>query len=730
MPLAQTEQQEPDMSSLSAESLQADAEVTPPPVVSEPPSALRQIKLLSLEKLISFTVTKGKEATCQLLADPGTRNAADDLFEKVDSVSANFAYIACVEVSPFTRDVQSFNSMMMHANDTKVTHIFVGAWCNPPVEAAEVPVESADLELRQLKALEYETQLSDALGFASCMIWLPPSHDSYSGMASLEASSVLARQLPVHAAEPLTSEQRKLQIFGEFVPWPCGLDIATRRLRLLSCLTFLGVLINIALLCGCAFGLQCARCSEASFKFSRDMLAERGVTLMEDKFCLDSSHQERLWIFPLVGLIVALTWPLTYGKDLLGEYLLARQAKSVLAIMSGRRTYCSSRPQIHLLGNLPWTRLRDEGDALIFSRVMASVQKHAGQECAAVDESTFAFSAYVAALIHGNAVAGKSIHNWMGERGLQLSKTTTQGAVSLAQLDACLWPNGKAKRPFAVATFHLVVAAIFAVYAYGMAAGFVIGFVSTAPSKAAGSIASALSAIQVVAVVVGAVLGAALVHCGCFDGLFYHLRSQRTTHGVLLLSPVGTVELRGAEASISSAHLRHHECLRPDAGVLPILIYLLFPIQFFLNLWTPGAPGLWVVTSSFIFVRQLVDTFDVCAFGIELWRVKRRNAVFELPTIVGSYGLLSIFWAWCSILTLNVPTIFKLGVLGPVNAALAAAKWSEPVSAVQMIFSCFACMKWAYMSVLVAVPTRRNASRLGPQYAWRGRDADLSILLS
>ena len=67
---------------------------------------------------------------------------------------------------------------MMHANDTKVTHIFVGAWCNPPVEAAEVPVESADLELRQLKALEYETQLSDALGFASCMIWLPPSHDS------------------------------------------------------------------------------------------------------------------------------------------------------------------------------------------------------------------------------------------------------------------------------------------------------------------------------------------------------------------------------------------------------------------------------------------------------------------------------------------------------------------------------------------------------------------------
>ena len=119
MPLAQTEQQEPDMSSLSAESLQADAEVTPPPVVSEPPSALRQIKLLSLEKLISFTVTKGKEATCQLLADPGTRNAADDLFEKVDSVSANFAYIACVEVSPFTRDVQSFNSMMMHANDTE-----------------------------------------------------------------------------------------------------------------------------------------------------------------------------------------------------------------------------------------------------------------------------------------------------------------------------------------------------------------------------------------------------------------------------------------------------------------------------------------------------------------------------------------------------------------------------------------------------------------------------------
>ena len=720
LPLAQTVQQEPDMSSISAAPMPADTEAIQTLFPSLAPPALGQIKLLSVEKLTTLTITAGKAKTCQILANPSSSNGAEGLFEKVEPTSANFAYIVCAEASPFAQDVQSFSSMLVHANHARTTHVFVGAWCNPRVHAADDPRASADLEVLRQRRLKYEDQLAYALKFASCMIWLPSSQDCFSGMASLEASSVLARQLPVYAASPLTAEQLKLQRFGEFVPWPCGIDIVTRRLRLLNFATSLALLINIALLCGCAFGLPCVRCNPFVIKHVREALEKRGYVWdqdMEESVC--SEHQERLWMYPVFGLMFALTWPLTFGKDLLGEYLLARQAKSVLAIMTGRFTHPTSRPQIatRLSGNLSWTRLQDEGDALTFSRVMASVQEHAGQKLAAIDESAVALSAYVAALISGSAQGGQSIHTWMGERGLQSCTTSSQDAISLAQLDGCRWSNGKANGPYAMAMIFALICLSGASIALLTPGTLSPGFLTVA-----------------VTTVIWTSLAAVVVCCGCLDGLFHHWRSQRTTRGVLLHSPVGTVELRGAEATISSAHLHRHECTRPEIGFVSPFIYLMFPLESYLGIWSPGLAG--PISSSFIFVRQLIDAFEMCAFGIELWRLKRRNAVFELPTVVGSYGLGSILWAWIWIYALNYPTMSKMGMFGPLQKAVAQAAEikSKPLSVSEMIVACVACMKWAYVSVLVATPTRHISNRFGRAYLWSGsaahRDKDLRILLS
>ena len=639
-PLAQTTFDEPDMSSLN--DVQTTPEMAAPPLQpTASPAASGPITLLSCDRITSLAAgALGDNALRKVLLDLNCRSAAvEHVFEEVDASAANFAYIACQEVTPFDdkSDLQTFKDMLVVcASRGSIDHLFIGAWCNPRVDATE-SYEDNGLEERQRA---YEHQLSAALCFACCVIWVPHPACHYSAICALEASTVWARQLSVFAVSRLLTTQRDIRILGHCVPWTGGADPVIHRLRRLNTACYLYFLINLNLLCGCLLGLPCVRCADT--RHAQKLTEANGQSFDEQQFCSNPTNRVRLTSALYAGLIISIFMRRVFAKDCMRECTLARQAKTILKVMTGACNRANSSPQTltNLLIHLPWMLMRDERDALIFSRVLTRVRNHSSDDLhLSCNEPAIALSAYVAALINNSTQGGRCIRNWMTARGLQIHNESSRDDVSLAQLNACGWP----KRP-------------------GPCHYYFLGASSD------------------------------------------YRRSQRTTRGVLLISPMGCVELRGD--GTSSAHLRRYERLKPDADGVALFLGLTMPVELFLGIWAPGFAR--TANMGPLLARMMYDSFELIAHGIELWRLSRRK--FELPVLPGSYGAGSLVYIIFWLYTIILPVLLRVMDLKTSDVLPA------PIHVTEQLLLCAACVKHAYVSALVAIATVHTVRRLGPKY--------------